>query len=455
MRYKTYLTLNKKLSLDLSQSILATMTTYVMIFGLFCLGLVFFDKLLMMYLYTFFYITLFCLTLKAESVEGKGELLLLKFVSYIPVNTAYLYGYSYVTRMWINSAVILEFAILFIILYFFNVSYLDILFFLLRIHILVITILYLRYLLLWTQKIKNLSMYVKLFLILLLALLPLIPYNHSLPVFSNITLYFDIALLVVFFLSLITYKKILDQLLCPGRDTTSRSVLAITSTISRIIFTPIKLTYRMFNIFRTYYLITLRSSIVVDKYVTVILIMLLFIFITSIFTPRTELQLINTMSFILCLNIFNRINSTHTIQEAIVPEYMPLSFRLKQMIQDTFSFINVIFIWILLILLLSIEHSFSLPNVFKGFILLTCYFLIISSVRLPTLHKWYSEEKEKTIKKQIRNRGILLVLVTVFISFLFQHLIIHAPIAFIPITVILCSTYYYLTYKRHIARHFS
>lgn len=448
MNFKNYRTLYKKMSLDLSQSFFAYFITYIILYGLILIGLLYWNVHIIMYIYTFFYILIFILNLKAESVEGKGEFLLLKFVSYLPIEPSYLYFYSYLQRIWFNFLFIFDLIIPCLMFYLFGIPALDILIFFLRIHLLVLTILYIHYVIFWVQRIKNMKIYLKILAILILSILPFVPYNTNVSLTSNLILYFDVLLLVVFLISLFTYRPILDQVLHLNKSTGSKKITIFTRKISRFIFYPLKCFPKIYSILSIYYAKNWRNSSLNDQYVTVIMIMLLFFFVTSFTTLRNDLQLVNTMSFVLCLNVFHRIKCSYTLKESISPEYIPLHFRTKQVIMDIFHFVNVFFIWILLLLLLSLQQPFSISTIFKGFTLFLCYFLITSLFTIPVQHKWYSKEKIQAIKKEIGRKSFFLAIFMIFLSFIFESIINNLPLIFLLIFPILFYLYFLLINKK-------
>lgn len=447
MNFRDYRILHKKMSLDLSQPLIATFITYVITYSLLWFGLHYWNVYLIIYLYTFFYILLFSLNLKAETVEARGDLLLLKFISYSPVEPSRLYFFSYIERMWFNLFAILEIIIPCLIFYLFNIPIITIIIFVVRIHLLVLAIIYLRYVILWVQRISYIKIYLKIIAILILSILPLIPYNYDLSFTANLTLYFDALLLIIFTISLFTYRPIINQLVNLIKQTGTNKVIIFTRTISRIIFYPIKRLNRTQNILSIYYAKLLRSSSLNNQYVTVIMFMSLILFVTNFSHLRDNFQLVNYMSFILCLNVFHRIKYSHALKNVIWPEYIPLHYRFKQAIEDFFHFINVFFIWILLLLQLSIQHSFSLLNIFQGFILFISYFLITLLFEIPEQQQWHSKKEQEEIKKKTRRKSIILSVFMVFISFAFGHIIVNFPLAFCFIFLFLIYLYWLIVYK--------
>lgn len=455
MKFRSYKILHKKMSIDLNQSIYSTIIIYIIIYSLMWIGLLNWKTSTIIYLYTFFYILIFVLHLKAENVEGKGDHLLLKYLSYSPVDSSNVYFYSYIHRMWFNIFAILEILIPSFILYLFDTPIIEIVKFIIRIHILVLVIIYLRFTILWLKRKSNMKIYLKTLIILILVAVFLIPYNRNLTLTDNLIFYLDGLLLSIFVLSLLTYRHIFNELLHFKKSPVSNKVVIFTRIFSRFIFYPMKWLERLYNILSIKYTKLLRSGTVIDHYVTVIMLMLLFLYVTSFFTIRTGLQLVNTMSFILCLNVFHRIKCSQALDEVIASEYIPINDRIKQMIEDFFHFMNTFFIWILLILLLSIQQSVSIFNLFQGIILFICYFIITLLCKIPNQHPWYSEAMKEKVKKKIRRISFILTIFMVLLSFIFEHMIIHFPIVFLFIALILLFSYWVNINKNAEKKHIS
>lgn len=446
MTFTIYRKLIKKFSHDLEEknntlfSIIITMI-YLLIYACILLGVLFWNKISTMYIYYVFALLVVVLLIFLDNLEQKGDSGLLRFLAYTPLKANKIIWYSYINRMWCNYLIIFDLYIPFIIFFFAGINPIDIVKLIVRFHLIIYCIIFLRLVLTLIQQIKVTTIVLNIFFIFILTFFSVVK--------ENIAVYFwqtlDFLCIVIAFISIFFNKQLIDNLLIEKRKYHSKWWHQIIKLISRFTF--------LYKIKNKTILVTLFQTIwtnkkIISKYLQVLTVLLLMYNILNLlFTKRSDFEMLTSLSFLVPIITFYRIITNRILENEIGIDYFPWQNIEIKKIVDTFHILNTTFLWIISILLFSFSYNFTLTDILKSGILFMCYLSICLIFEIETPEKWYSQQEIDSLESKTNKLSWLVFLIVLSYSYLMEWLIKKSILLSILIAIIHFLFYYFRNFN--------
>ncbi|WP_226556511.1 hypothetical protein [Priestia aryabhattai] len=450
MNYKAYNSLYKTLNKS-NTNLAMSLVLYTLIYTaiLICVNL--WTVNIIAFIYFSLYVLVLALTQFFDYYEGKGEKALLTIFRYTPVSSLKIYFFSYFKKMWFSTSAIFDIYIPFILFLIIGFSWNSIVTIFYRIHACFLVIIYLQYLFIYLKQKKSSRIFLVFIFIASVTSFNVsqnIKLEKYLGLYSSYLKLFDIYLLTLLLISISTFYFIINSLLSNKRKEYSIHWINITNLVAKTLALPVKFNLKIYNL--TIYIVKaqLRNNQLMYSYLFSIAFIIFTRTVWNNVFIKSDFQIISTLALILSMTIFNRVKPYRFLENSLKLVYLPIGDIKKKLLEDLIGLINILIIWFILTLELSITHNFSLSNIFIGTILLISYYLISIGFSLPIRDKSDDKELERKKGRQTLKINFMYVLCQVLINLTVPSILnINYLFIFLILPLLLLWTYF-RTYKR-------